>query len=115
VDGALLGERLGFSTGWKGEGNHRAPGIVLSAIAARTSHIAVGRGVNHGFARTPVSFAVEAATLNELVDGRYIAGLGVGKETVARWHVSVYRTPTKIIREYVSVVRRVYAREWWDG
>ena len=112
MEGAMLADRLGFSTVRKGEGNNWAPGVVLSA---RTSHIAVGRGVNHLFARTPVSFAVEAATLNELVDGRYIAGLGVGKETVARWHVSVYRTPTKIIREYVSVVRRVYAGEWWDG
>lgn len=112
VEGAMLADRLGFSTVWKGEGNNRAPGVLLSA---RTSRIAVSGGVNHLFARTPASFAVEAVTLNELAEGRYIAGLGVGNETVVRWHGSAHRTTSKIMREYVSVVRRIYAGERWEG
>lgn len=112
VEGAMLAERLGFSAVWKGEGNNRTPGVVLSA---RISRIAVSGGVNHVFARLPVSFGVEAATLNELAEGRYIARLGVGNETVVRWQYSTNRAPSKIMREYGSVVRRVYAGERREG
>ena len=109
LEGAELAERLGFGCVWTGESNSRDPLVLLSAMAARTSRIELGTAVYHLFGRSPVTLGIQAATLNDLAEGRLILGLGIANPNIARWHGSDFDRPLRRLREYVDVVRLVYA------
>ena len=111
VDAAVLAEERGFGCVWKGESNSRDPIVLLCLYAARTSQLDVGTAIYHVFGRSPVTLGIQAATLNEFCDGRLILGLGVGNPTIAGWHGDVYDRPLRRMREYVDIVRAVYAGE----
>lgn len=111
VEAAVLAEQRGFGCVWKGESNSRDPMVLLSAMAARTSRIGVGTAIYHIFGRTPVSLAIQAATLNDLSGGRLILGLGVANPTIAGWHGEEFDRPLRRMREYVDVLRAAYAGE----
>jgi alkanesulfonate monooxygenase SsuD/methylene tetrahydromethanopterin reductase-like flavin-dependent oxidoreductase (luciferase family) len=111
LEAAPLAEARGFGTLWKGESNSRDPVVVLSSVAARTTRLGLGMAVYHIFARTPVTTGILAATLNELSGGRFILGLGVANPVLAAWHGQSYEKPLRQMREYVDLVRRVYAGE----
>ncbi len=109
VDAAILAEHKGFGCVWKGESNSRDPMVLLAAMAARTRRIALGTAVDHLFGRTPVSLAIQAATMNDLSGGRLILGLGVANPTIAGWHGQRYEKPLRQMREYVDILRATYA------
>ncbi len=111
VEAAVLAEERGFGCVWKGESNSRDPMVILSAMAARTSRIGVGTAIYHIFGRTPVSLAIQAATLNDLSGGRLILGLGVANPTIAGWHGETFDHPLRRMREYVEVLRAAYSGE----
>lgn len=111
VDAAQLAEERGFGCAWKGESNSRDPMVLLAAYAAMTSRIEIGTAIYHMYGRSPVTLGIQAATLNEYADGRLILGLGVANPTIAAWHGDVYDKPLRRIREYVEIVRAVYAGE----
>lgn len=108
---AELAERQGFGCVWKGESNSRDPMVLLSAMAARTSRVQLGTAIYHVFARSPVSLAIQAATFNEISDGRLILGLGVGNPTIAAWHGAEFDRPLRRMREYVELLRAAYSGE----
>jgi alkanesulfonate monooxygenase SsuD/methylene tetrahydromethanopterin reductase-like flavin-dependent oxidoreductase (luciferase family) len=114
VRAAELAEERGFGCVWKGESNSRDPLVLLSAYAARTSRIDVGTAIYHMYGRSPITLAIQAATLNELSDGRLILGLGIGNPTIAAWHGETYTRPLRRIREYVEIVRLAYSGERAD-
>lgn len=109
LEAAQLAEEKGFGAIWKGESNSRDPVVILSSIAARTSRIELGTAVYHIFARSPVTAGYLAATLNELSRGRFILGLGCANTTLASWHGTQYDKPIGRMREYIDIVRKVYA------
>lgn len=109
VEGAELAEQKGFGCVWKGESNSRDPLVLLSAMASRTSRIELGTAIYHIFGRSPVTLGLQAASLNDLSDGRLILGLGIANPTIAGWHGSDFDRPLRRLREYVDVVRLVYA------
>ncbi len=109
LEAAQLAEEKGFGAVWKGESNARDPVVILSSIAARTSRIELGTAVYHIFARTPVTTGYLAATLNELSRGRFILGLGCANPALASWHGTTYDKPVGRMREYIDIVRTVYA------
>lgn len=106
---AVLAEEKGFGAVWKGESNSRDPVVILSSIAARTTRIELGTAVYHIFGRSPVTAAILSAVLNELSGGRFILGLGVAGPVLAAWHGESYEKPIRQMREYVEIVRQVYA------
>lgn len=56
--------------------------------------------------------AMTAATLDDLTDGRFRLGLGLsGPQVVEGWHGVPYGKPLTRTREYVSIVRKILARE----
>jgi probable F420-dependent oxidoreductase len=111
VEAAVLAEQRGFGCVWKGESNSRDPLVLLSAYAARTSRLGLGTAIYHMFGRSPVTLAIQAATLNEYSEGRLLLGLGVANGTIAAWHGDTYDRPLRRIREYIEIVRAAYSGE----
>jgi len=56
--------------------------------------------------------AMTAVTLNELSGGRFVLGLGMSGPQVAEgWHASAYGKPLARTREFISIVRKIIARD----
>jgi len=114
VELAQLAEDRGFEGVWKGEANSTDPLVLLSAMAARTSRIKLCTAIYHIYGRSPVTLGIQAATLNDLSDGRVILGLGVANKTIAGWHGGTFDRPIRRIREYAEVVRQTAMGERVD-
>src|SRR5919204_647911 len=64
------------------------------------------------WSRSPVTMALQAATLNELAAGRLILGLGLqARGYVEGWHGQRYERPVRAMREYLTILRRILAGE----
>ena len=83
-------------------------------MAARTRTIKLGTAIYHIYGRSPVTLGIQAATLNDLSDGRVLLGLGVANKTIAAWHGGEFDRPIRRIREYAEVVRQTAAGERVD-
>ena len=105
-------DRLGFHSAWAAEAYGSDVIVPLAWIAARTKHLHVASGIMQIPARTPAMAAMTAMTLDQLSGGRFLMGLGVsGPQVVEGWHGVPYGKPLKRTREYVEVLRRIWARE----
>lgn len=114
VELAKVAEDNGFDAVWKGESNSADPIVTLSAMAVGTSKVKLGTGVYHIFGRSPVTFGIQAATLNDLSGGRAILGIGTSNKTIASWHGATFDRPVRRIREYADIVRQVARGERVD-
>ncbi|MBI4200373.1 MAG: LLM class flavin-dependent oxidoreductase [Chloroflexi bacterium] len=108
---AARAEAAGFGAFWAGESNANDPVVVLSGIAARTSTILLGTAAYHVFGRSPITLAIQAATLQDLSRGRLLLGLGVSNRTIAAWHGATFDRPLRRMSEYVTVVRQAASGE----
>src|ERR1043166_4089158 len=105
-------DRLGVHSVWTAEGYRSGAGPPLAWIAAQTSRIHLGSGIMQMPARSPAMTAMTATTLDQLSGGRMLLGLGVsGPQVVEGWHGVGYGTPLRRTREYVEIVRAIWARE----
>ena len=72
----------------------------------------LGTSVVQLSARTPTACAMAALTLDHLSGGRHILGLGVsGPQVVEGWYGQKFPKPLARTREYIDIVRQVWARE----
>ena len=63
-------------------------------------------------ARTPASTAMTAMTLDQLSGGRMLLGLGLsGPQVVEGWHGVAYGKPLGKTREYIAIMRKIFARK----
>src|SRR5579871_3501989 len=105
-------ERLGYHSLWTAEAYGSDCITPLTWLAAKTSRIHVGTAIMQMPARTPAMTAMTAMTLDQLSGGRFILGLGVsGPQVVEGWHGVPYGKPLVRTREYVEIVRAIWARE----
>jgi F420-dependent oxidoreductase-like protein len=105
-------ERLGFDSVWTAEAYGSDAVTPLAWIGALTSRIKLGTGILQMPGRTPALTAMTAATLDLLSNGRVLLGLGVsGPQVVEGWHGQPYGKPLVRTREYVEIVRAIWARE----
>jgi F420-dependent oxidoreductase-like protein len=105
-------DRLGFHSVWAAEAYGSDAITPLAYVAARTERIHVAAGIMQMPARTPAMTAMTAMTLDHLSGGRFICGLGVsGPQVVEGWHGVRYGKPLVRTREYVEILRTVWARE----
>lgn len=110
----LIGEadRLGFHSVWTAEAYGSDAVTPAAWIAARTERICVGTGIMQMPARTPAMTAMTATTLDQLSGGRFLLGLGPsGPQVVEGWHGVAYGNPLRRTREYVGILRDIWARE----
>ena len=105
-------DRVGFHSVWAAEAYGSDAITPLAWIAAQTTRIKVGSGIMQMAARTPAMTAMTATTLDQLSGGRMLVGLGVsGPQVVEGWHGVPYGKPLQRTREYVQILRAIWARE----
>jgi F420-dependent oxidoreductase-like protein len=112
VSAAQEAERLGFDSVWTAEAWGSDAFTPLAYIAANTERIKLGTSVVQLSARTPTATAMATLTLDHLSGGRMILGLGVsGPQVVEGWYGQPFGKPLARTREYISIIRKVLARE----
>ena len=105
-------ERLGFHSVWTAEAYGNDAITPLCFMAARTQRIKLGTAILQMSARTPAMTAMTAMSLDALSGGRFILGIGPsGPQVVEGWHGVPYGRPLTREREYVTIVRKILARE----
>ncbi len=105
-------DRLGFHSVWAAEAYGSDAVTPLAWIAGQTERIHVGTAIMQMPARSPAMTAMTATTLDQLSGGRFLLGLGVsGPQVVEGWHGVPYGKPLRRTREYVEIVRSIWARE----
>jgi F420-dependent oxidoreductase-like protein len=112
TDTVLAAERLGYDSIWMGEAYGSDALTPLTWYAARTSRIKLGSAIVQIDARTPANTAMAAMTLDALSGGRFSLGLGVsGPQIVEGWYGRPFPKPLARTREYIEILRMIWARE----
>ncbi len=108
-----LAEALGYDTVWSAEAYGSDAVTPLAYLAATTKHIRLGTGIMQLAARTPALAAMQAGTVDAMAgEGRFIAGVGVsGPQIVEGWYGQPWGKPYYRIRDYVSIMRKIFKRE----
>ncbi|MBT4492380.1 MAG: LLM class F420-dependent oxidoreductase [Gammaproteobacteria bacterium] len=84
----------------------------LAWIGAHTSRISLGTSIMQISARTPMSAAMHAVSLDHLSNGRLILGIGVsGPQVVEGWYGQPYPKPLARTREWIQIFRKIVARQ----
>ncbi|MBB5166426.1 LLM class F420-dependent oxidoreductase [Mycobacterium sp. AZCC_0083] len=84
----------------------------LAWWGSSTSRIRLGTSIVQLSARTPTACAMASLTLDHLSGGRHILGLGVsGPQVVEGWYGQRFPKPLTRTREYIDIIRQVWARE----
>jgi F420-dependent oxidoreductase-like protein len=111
-DSIAEAERLGFDSVWTSEAYGSDCFTPLAWWGAATSKIKLGTSIAQLSARTPAATAMAAMTLDHLSGGRFILGLGAsGPQVVEGWYGQPYPRPLERTREYVQIIRKIFARE----
>jgi F420-dependent oxidoreductase-like protein len=104
-------DALGFHSVWAAEAYGSDAVTPVAWIAGQTQKIHIGTAIMQMPARTPAMTAMTATTLDQLSGGRFLLGLGVsGPQVVEGWHGVPYGKPLGRTREYVEIVRKIWAR-----
>ena len=105
-------EKLGFDSVWSAEAWGNDAFTPLCWIGAQTKKIKLGTAVVQLSGRTPTSCAMHALSLDYLSNGRFMLGLGVsGPQVVEGWYGRPFPKPLARTREYIDIIRQVFARE----
>ena len=109
--------RLGYTSVWTPEGTGQ-DSFQLCALRWGASREVVAEGLATGIAvspvmyRTPVAFAMSGGTVSDITGGRFILGIGPsGPQVIEGWHGVAYGRPLTRTREYISIIRQIFARE----
>jgi F420-dependent oxidoreductase-like protein len=108
----LEAERLGFDSCWTAEAYGSDAVTTAAWILAKTTKLRVGTAIMQLPARAPTMAAMTALSLDHLSGGRFIAGLGPsGPQVVEGWYGASYDKPLTRLREYIEIMRLVFARQ----
>ncbi|HIG41832.1 MAG: LLM class F420-dependent oxidoreductase [bacterium] len=112
IDRIKRAEDIGYDSIWTAEAYGSDAVTPATWILAQTEKIKVGTAIMQMPGRSPACTAMTAMTLNQLSNGRFILGLGAsGPQVVEGWHGVPYGKPVTRIKEYVSIVKQIMARE----
>lgn len=105
-------EQAGFDAVFTAEAWGSDAYTPLAWWGSSTSRVRLGTSVAQLSARTPTACAMAALTLDHLSGGRHILGLGVsGPQVVEGWYGQRFAKPLARTREYVDILRQVWARQ----
>ena len=105
-------EEAGFDTVFTAEAWGSDAFTPLAWWGRETTRMRLGTSVVQLSARTPTACAMASLTLDHLSGGRHILGLGVsGPQVVEGWYGQRFPKPLARTREYIDILRQVWARE----
>ncbi|MDA0250125.1 MAG: LLM class F420-dependent oxidoreductase [Actinomycetota bacterium] len=105
-------EESGFDTVFTAEAWGSDAFTPLAWWGRETTRMRLGTSVVQLSARTPTACAMASLTLDHLSGGRHILGLGVsGPQVVEGWYGQRFPKPLARTREYIDILRQVWARE----
>ncbi len=105
-------EDLGYDSIWTSEAYGSDAVTPAAWILAQTKKIKVGTAIMQMPARTPTMAAMTAMTLSQLSEGRFIVGVGAsGPQVIEGWHGVRYGRPVTRLKEYIQIMKQVFARE----
>jgi F420-dependent oxidoreductase-like protein len=105
-------ERLGYDSIWTAESWGNDAVTPLAWVGSQTSTIKLGTAIMQLPGRSPANAAMTAMTMDVLSDGRFIMGLGTsGPQVVEGWHGVPFQKSLTWLREYVTIVKKIFARE----
>ena len=111
-EAVIEAERLGFNSVWTAEAYGSDALTPLAWWGAATERIQLGTAIMQLAARQPAATAMAAITMDHLSNGRFILGLGAsGPQVVEGWYGQPYPRPLARTREYIEIVRRIFARD----
>jgi F420-dependent oxidoreductase-like protein len=116
LDSALARVRRAEELGYEAVYTTHLAGLdsltLLAAYANASERVAIGTGVMPIYSRSPAATAQQAVTVDAISGGRLHLGLGVShKITVENWFGSEIGKPVREMREYVAVLRAIFAGE----
>ena len=112
MDAIRHAESLGYDSVWTSEAYGSDAVTPATWILANTTRIKVGTAIMQMPGRTPSLAAMTAMTLAQLSGNRFIVGVGAsGPQVVEGWHGVAYGRPVTRLKEYVQIMRRIFARE----
>jgi F420-dependent oxidoreductase-like protein len=105
-------ERLGLDSVWTAEAYGSDAFVPMAWYASGTTTVRLGTNIVQMSARTPAATAMAALTMDHLSGGRFVLGLGAsGPQVVEGWYGQPYPKPLARTREYVEILRRIFARK----
>jgi F420-dependent oxidoreductase-like protein len=112
VEAIAAADELGFDSIWTAEAYGSDALTPLAWWGAATKNVRLGTAIMQMSARQPAATAMAAMTLDHLSGGRFILGIGVsGPQVVEGWYGMPFEKPLARTREYVRIVREIFARE----
>ncbi|TAM89925.1 MAG: LLM class F420-dependent oxidoreductase [Jatrophihabitans sp.] len=107
-----LCDDMGLDSVWAAEAYGSDCLTPLAWWGSGTSRVKLGTNLLQMSARTPTATAMAAMTMDHLSGGRFVLGIGAsGPQVVEGWYGQAYPKPLARTREYVEVVRKVFARD----
>ena len=112
VPGAVAAaEAAGFDGVMTMENRHD-PFLALAVAATASERVELATAVAIAFPRSPMVVANTCWDIQNASRGRFVLGIGPsGPQVVEGWYGVPYGKPMARTREYVAVVRKVFARE----
>ena len=112
IEGLQEAERLGFDSCWTAEAYGSDCLTPLAWWGSHTERIRLGTALVQMSARTPAATAMAAMSMDHLSGGRFILGIGVsGPQVVEGWYGQPFAKPLARTREYIEIVRAIWARK----
>ncbi len=112
ADLAVTAEANGFEVAFVSSHYfNRDPFVALSRMAAVTDEIRLGPGVTNPFETHPVTLASQAATIDEVSDGRGVFGIGPGDRSALAALGIEQERPLRRVLETTHVARDLWAGE----
>jgi len=103
---AVLADELGYDSFWIPEAWGYEVFSLLTEIAVHTKQIKLGTGIVNCFSRSPGLLAMNAATVDDISEGRLLLGLGTsGKRVIEGFHARPFEKPLTQLRDVIRVTK----------
>ena len=105
-----IADRAGVDTVWVAEAWGRDAFTILTLLATRTKRIKLGTGIVNVYSRTPAALAQHFATLDEISEGRVVAGFGTsGPQVIEHFHGVPFKPAVTRMRETIQIMNMLIA------
>jgi len=110
IERARIADQSGVHSIWVAEAWGRDAFTLLTLIAEHTTRAQLATSIVNTYSRTPAALAQHFATLDELSNGRMIAGFGTsGPNVIEHFHGVKFNPPLTRMREYVDIFNMLMA------